>query len=58
MQEYVQSPEGIATASIVSRNNINKAIINEKIKNNEYIPVEDDWLIDIPLDNEEDNIRW
>ena len=58
MQEYAQSPEGIATASIVSRNNINKAIINQKIKNNEYIPVEDDWLIDIPLDNEEDNIRW
>ena len=59
MQEYVQSPEGRATASIVSRNNINRAIINEKIKNHEYIPVEDDWLIDIPVEDEDkDNIRW
>ena len=33
-------------------------IDNEKKKNNEYILQEDDWLVDIPVDNEEDNIRW
>lgn len=58
LQEYRQTPEGIATSHIVSRNNIQKAITNEKKKNNEYILQEDDWLVDIPTDNEEDNIRW
>lgn len=58
LQEYRQTPEGIATANIVSRNNIQRGINNEKERNNEYILQEDDWMIDIPIDNEEDNIRW
>lgn len=58
LQEYRQTPEGIATASIVSRNNIQRGINNEKERNNEYILQEDDWLVDIPVDNEDDNIRW
>ena len=59
VKEYTLTPEGVAHAHQASRMRKQVAITNQKIKNNEYIPVEDDWLIEIPVEDEDkDNIRW
>ena len=56
MQEYVKTPEGRATASIVSRMNEKRGIDNEKRRKGEYILDEDDWMVEIPVDNDDDGI--
>jgi S-adenosylmethionine hydrolase len=59
INEYTKTPEGVANAHIASRMRVQVGINNEKVKNNEYIPVEDDWMIEIPIEDEDkDNIRW
>lgn len=55
VNEYFQSPEGIATSHMVSRQNEKRAEINEKIRNGDYILTPEDYWIDIPnLDNDDD----
>lgn len=51
--EYHQSPEGAATRSMSSdfMSRINRNRKDEK--NGNYILQDDDWMIDIPLDQEE-----
>jgi hypothetical protein len=51
--EYHQSPEGAATRSMSSdfMSRINKNRKDER--NGTYILQDDDWMIDIPLDHEE-----
>ena len=60
VKEYAQTPEGLATAAMVTRQNEKRAIDNEKKRKGEYILQEDDWYVDIPdLDSDgTENIRW
>lgn len=59
IQEYLQTPEGVANAHIASRNQKTILSNREKVKNNEYVLEEDDWLVDIPIEDEDrDNIKW
>lgn len=58
--EYAQTPEGIATAAMVSRLNEKKAIDNEKKRKGEYILQDEDYYVEIPdLDSDgTENIKW
>lgn len=60
VKEYAKTPEGIATAAMVSRQNIKRAEDNAKRKKGEYVLEEDDWYVDIPdLDSDgTENIKW
>lgn len=58
VNEYTKTPEGVANAHIASRMRVQVGINNEKKRNNEYILQEDDWLVDIPIEEDKDNIRW
>jgi len=58
--EYAQTPEGLATAAMVTRQNEKRAIDNEKKRKGEYILQEDDWYVEIPdFDSDgTENIKW
>jgi len=60
VKEYTQTPEGLATAAMVVRQNEKRAIDNEKRRKGEYIVQEDDWYIEIPdFDSDgTENIKW
>lgn len=59
IQEYLQTPEGVASVHIASRQQKTIMANREKVKNNEYVLEEDDWLVDIPVEDEDkDNIKW
>ena len=60
VKEYTQTPEGLATAAMVSRLNEKKAIDNEKRRKGEYILQDEDYYVEIPdLDSDgAQNIRW
>ena len=55
--EYRQTPEGIATTSMIIRGRERYLTNVEKQKNGEYILTDDDWMIDIPNLDEDDNIN-
>lgn len=57
MREYHKTPEGIATASVISRARIRRAENDQKIKNGEYVLQEDDWFIEIPDLSEDDGFH-
>lgn len=61
LREYHATPEGAATRSMASdfATRLNRNRVLEK--NGEYILSDPDWMLDIPLDPEEDGdvyIRW
>jgi hypothetical protein len=58
--DYAQTPEGLATAAMVTRQNEKRAIDNEKKRKGEYILQEDDWYVEIPdFDSDgTENIKW
>jgi hypothetical protein len=60
VKEYTQTPEGLATAAMVARQNEKRAIDNEKRKKGEYVLEEDDWYVEIPdFDSDgTENIKW
>lgn len=56
--EYTMTPEGVATATKTSRLNTKRAEINQKIKEGHYILEPEDYAIDIPtLDEDDDGFR-
>ena len=56
--EYTMTPEGVATAAKTSRLNTKRAEINQKIKEGHYILEPEDYAIDIPtLDEDDDGFR-
>jgi len=57
VNEYFQTPEGIATGHMVARQNTKRAEINQKIKEGHYILEPDDWAVEIPNFDDDDNIR-
>ena len=57
VNEYFQTPEGIATGHMVARQNNKRAEINQKIKEGHYILEPDDWAVEIPNFDDDDNIR-
>ena len=57
VNEYFQTPEGIATGHMVARQNTKRAEINQKIKEGHYILEPDDWAVEIPTFDDDDNIR-
>ena len=57
VNEYFQTPEGIATGHMVARQNAKRAEINQKIKEGHYILEPDDWAVEIPNFDDDDNIR-
>jgi hypothetical protein len=42
---------------MVARQNIKRAEINQKIKEGHYILEPDDWAVEIPTFDDDDNIR-
>lgn len=60
VREYTQTPEGLATAAIVTRMNEKRGIDNEKRRKGEYVLEEDDWYVEIPdFDSDgTENIKW
>ena len=57
VNEYFQTPEGIATGHMVARQNTKRAEINQKIKEGHYILEPDDWAVEIPNFDDDDNFR-
>ena len=57
VNEYFQTPEGIATGHMVARQNTKRAEINQNIKEGHYILEPDDWAVEIPNFDDDDNIR-
>ena len=57
VNEYFQTPEGIATGHMVARQNIKRAEINQKIKEGHYILEPDDWAVEIPTFDDDDNFK-
>ena len=57
VNDYFQTPEGIATGHMVARQNTKRAEINQKIKEGHYILEPDDWAVEIPNFDDDDNIR-
>jgi hypothetical protein len=59
VNEYQNTPEGVANVHIASRHQKLLMSNRQKEKNNEYVLIEDDWAIDIPVEDEDrDNIQW
>ena len=60
VKEYTQTPEGLATAAIVSRLNEKRAIDNERKRKGEYVLQDEDYYVEIPdLDSDgTENIKW
>ena len=56
VSEYFRTPEGIATSNMVTRQNIKRADINQKIKEGHYILEPEDYYLDIWNDDTDDNI--
>lgn len=54
--EYRQSPEGIASTSMLIRKRERFLSNQIKEKNGEYILTDDDWMVDIPSFSEDDDI--
>jgi hypothetical protein len=57
VNEYHQTPEGLATAAMVTRQNEQRAVINQKIRDGDYILAPEDYWIDIPNFEEDDGFR-
>jgi len=57
VNEYFQTPEGIATGHMVARQNTKRAEINQKIKEGHYILEPDDWAVEIPTFDDDDNFK-
>jgi hypothetical protein len=55
--EYKQTPEGIATTSMIVRGRERYLTNREKEKNGEYILTDDDWMIDLPTFSDDDDFR-
>lgn len=51
--DYALTPEGVAKAAAMSRENTKKGIDNDKRRNGEYVSVPEDWMMH--LDHEDDD---
>ena len=55
--EYRQTPEGVATTSMIVRGRERYLNNADKQKRGEYILEPDDWAVEIPTFDDDDNIR-
>jgi len=56
-REYRNTPEGIATTKTIARVTEKRHDVNQKIKEGHYILEPDDWAVEIPTFDDDDNIR-
>ena len=57
-KEFFKTPQGISTLKSIVNTNKNKKINKSKLQNNQYILKPDDYAINIPSFDDDDNITW